>query len=418
MKSSGIGGQAVMEGVMMRNKSKYAVAVRKEDKEIVVDVQEHKSFSEKYPVFGLPVLRGVVAFIESLVMGIKILTYSASFFEDEDEKAKEVSAKKENVYMGMTVLLSIVMALGIFFVIPLLISEFLTSKIDNNVVLVLIEGIIRILMLVGYIAGISQMNDIKRFFRYHGAEHKTINCIEKGLDLSIANVRKQSKEHKRCGTSFLLFGFIISMIVFSFVRVDTVWLRLILRLVLIPVIAGISYEFLKLAGNSDNVVVNILSKPGLWLQGLTTKEPDDDMIEVAIVSVEAVFDWQAYVNEVRQEKKSGSKKNVPQKQTKDSSEKKTEKKIEKKAESKAAVEKRTEKKETVTGKPVAEKKAEKKPETKSGEQKIYKSHNAVAEEIAATSENETTKVSDNDDDDEILNALDKYFEFKKDSQEP
>lgn len=387
MKSSGIGGQAVMEGVMMRNKSKYAVAVRKEDKEIVVDVQEHKGLSDKYPVFGLPVLRGIVAFVESLVMGIKILTYSASFFEDEDEKAKEVSAKKENLYMGMTVFFAIVMAVGIFFVIPLLISEFLTSKIDNNTVLVLIEGVIRILMLVGYIVAISQMNDIKRFFQYHGAEHKTINCIEKGLDLNIANVRRQSKEHKRCGTSFLLIVFIISMIVFSFVRVDTVWLRLILRLILIPVIAGVSYEFLKLAGNSDNVVVNILSKPGLWLQGLTTKEPDDDMIEVAIVSVEAVFDWQAYVNEVRQEKKSGSKKSTAQKTVKSDSEKKS---------------------------------SDKKPvDTKATAQKTYKSHNDAVEEIAATAEaTETKKVSDNDDEDEILNALDKYFEFKKDSQEP
>ncbi|MCF2641854.1 DUF1385 domain-containing protein [Roseburia hominis] len=301
MRYSGIGGQAVMEGVMMKNGDRYAVAVRKPDQEISVESFDYKGIIKNETLKKAPIIRGVLNFIDSLVLGMRSLMYSASFFEDEEENQKksesEDSGKKENEGMGLTVVFSIILAVGIFMVLPYYISLLFQRFIASKTVLAVIEGVIRLAIFVGYVVVISLMEDIKRVFMYHGAEHKCINCIEHGMELTVENVRKSSRQHKRCGTSFLLFVMIVSIIFFAFIKVDSGVLRLLLRLALIPVIAGVSYEFIRLAGRSDNVIVNFLSKPGLWLQNLTTREPDDAMIEVGIASVEAVFDWKAYQEE-------------------------------------------------------------------------------------------------------------------------
>jgi uncharacterized protein YqhQ len=199
--------------------------------------------------------------------------------------------------MGGTLVFSIVMALVIFFVLPYFLSSLFRKVLDSEMLIALLEGLIRLAIFIGYIVLISRMEDIRRVFMYHGAEHKCINCIEHGLELNVENVRKSSKQHKRCGTSFLLIVMLISIIFFMFIRVDSRVMRLVLRLLLIPVIAGVSYEFIRLAGRHDNWFVNLLSQPGLWMQRLTTKEPDDEMIEVGIASVEAVFDWKKWQQE-------------------------------------------------------------------------------------------------------------------------
>ena len=299
MKYSGIGGQAVIEGVMMKNKEKYAVAVRKPDHEIEVMVSEYTGITKNEKIKNMPILRGVFNFIDSLVLGMQTLTYSASFFEEEEATDKKVDAKKENAMMGGTVVLSIVLAVGIFMMLPYFISSFFQKLIPSSLLLALLEGVIRLAIFIGYVALISLMEDIRRVYMYHGAEHKCINCIEHGMDLNVENVRKSSRLHKRCGTSFLLIVMFFSILFFMFIRVDSAILKVVLRLLLIPVIAGVSYEFIRLAGRSDNAIVNLISKPGLWLQKITTREPDDEMIEVAIKSVEAVFDWKSYVEEIR-----------------------------------------------------------------------------------------------------------------------
>ena len=307
MRYSGIGGQAVMEGVMMKNKERYAVAVRKPDQEIEVMTKEYKGIVPGEVWQKIPLVRGVLSFIDSLVLGMSTLMYSASFFEDEEEskeKKQDTAEKKkakENAMMGGTVALSIILAVAIFMILPYYLSGLCSRFIASDMVVAVIEGILRLAIFIGYILLISKMKEIQRVFMYHGAEHKCINCIEHGLELNVENVRKSSKEHKRCGTSFLMFVVIISVILFLFIRVDSHALRLVLRLALVPVIAGVSYELLRAAGRSDNPVINLISKPGLWMQGLTTKEPDDDMIEVGIASVEAVFDWRSYIAEIRAE---------------------------------------------------------------------------------------------------------------------
>lgn len=323
MRYSGIGGQAVMEGVMMKNQEKYAVAVRKPDQEIVVETSTYEGLIKNKKIRNMPILRGVFSFIESLVLGMKTLTFSASFFEEEEEEKsgsrkaeKRAGAKKpapteeeqkkkekcqENALMGGTVAISIVLAVAIFMVLPYYISVFFQRFITSQTLLALLEGVIRLTIFIGYVAAISLMPDIKRVYMYHGAEHKCINCIEQGMDLTVENVRKSSRLHKRCGTSFLLIVMLISIVFFLFIRVDNRILQLLLRLVLIPVIAGVSYEFIRLAGRSNHMLVNLFSKPGLLLQRITTREPDDSMIEVGIASVEAVFDWKAYVKEIREQ---------------------------------------------------------------------------------------------------------------------
>ena len=308
--SSGIGGQAVIEGIMMRNKDKYAVAVRKTDKSIDVDIQECGGIAKKYKITTLPFIRGIFSFIDSMVIGIKTLTYSASFFEDEDEQEEEpgkfekwllnkFGEKAEKVVMGFTVCLSIVIAVALFMILPLFIADVIEKYVPGVTQshVPVIEGIVKIIIFIGYLLLISFMKDIQRTFMYHGAEHKCINCIETGKVLTVENVASSSRFHKRCGTSFLLIVMVISIIFFVLIRTDIVWLRYVIRLLLVPVIAGISYEFIRLAGKSENKFINLLSKPGLWMQKITTKEPTDDMIEVAIKAVEAVFDWKEYLKE-------------------------------------------------------------------------------------------------------------------------
>lgn len=306
MKSSNIGGQAVIEGIMMKNGDAYAVAVRKQNGEIVLQREDYNSIIKWKKLTKIPFIRGVFNFIDSMVLGMKTLTYSASFFEEEEEvlttaEQKEKKEKQEKFIMGATVAFSIVLAIGIFMVLPYFLSGLLSKTVTSQAVRAIIEGVVRLLIFVGYVLLISQMKDIKRVFMYHGAEHKCINCIETGKELTVENVRNSSKQHKRCGTSFLLFVMLVSIILFFFIRVDSPVLRVVIRIALVPVIAGISYELIKWAGNSDNPIVGVLSKPGLWLQKLTTKEPEDDMIEVAIEAVESVFDWKQYLENSQQE---------------------------------------------------------------------------------------------------------------------
>ncbi len=299
MKYSGIGGQAVIEGVMMKNKDEYAIAVRKPDGNIEVKKEKCNAISGKAGFFRAPFIRGMVNFIDSLVLGMSTLTYSASFYEDEEdekekggEKTPEEKARADKIFNIITVIISAIFAIGIFMVGPWCLSEFVLSRfIKSKSLLILIEGLVRVVLFIGYVSLIYLMKDIRRVYMYHGAEHKCINCIEHGLELNVENVRKSSKEHKRCGTSFMLIVMCISILVLMLVRFDSRILRMFARILLIPVIAGISYEFLRFAGTHDNPFVNALSKPGLLLQGLTTWEPDEDMLEVGIACVEAVFVW-------------------------------------------------------------------------------------------------------------------------------
>lgn len=336
MKSSGIGGQAVLEGVMMKNKSDYAVAVRKPDGEIQIEKGKCKTDEDRVRILRLPIIRGVVNFVGTLVLGMKTLTISASFYEEEEEEAEKKDKKdksseqaakerKENIEMVLTVILAVMLAVGFFMVLPFFLSQLLNEHIASKKLLALIEGIIRIVLFVGYVVGISMMSDIKRVFMYHGAEHKSINCIENGFPLTVQNVRRQSKHHRRCGTSFLLIVMFLSILFFMFINFDNIWLRLLSRILIVPVIAGVSYEFIRFAGNTDNSVVIALSKPGMLLQRLTTREPDDDMIEVAMASVNAVFDWEEYLRRQREEKAELSK-SVKSVKTKDKSGKKADKK--------------------------------------------------------------------------------------------
>lgn len=301
MKSSNIGGQAVLEGIMMKHNEEYAVAVRKPDGEISVKKEKYHSIVKWKVLTTTPFIRGVFNFIDSMVIGIKTLTYSASFYEEEEEKeevlteeAVKKKEKKEKLLMGATVAFSVVAAVAIFMVLPYFLTSFLKGLIPSYQVRTVIEGLVRIGIFVLYVLLISRMEDIQRTFMYHGAEHKCINCIEHGLPLTVENVRKSSRQHKRCGTSFLFLVLAISIVLFLLIRVDSAVMRVVVRILLLPVIAGVSYEVLKLAGRSDNILISLISSPGLAIQKLTTKEPDDDMIEVAIRAVEAVFDWRAY----------------------------------------------------------------------------------------------------------------------------
>ena len=373
MKRTSIGGQALMEGIMMRNGNQYAMTVRKPDQSIETKVEKTKSIGDDYPILKAPFIRGVVNFVESLVVGMKSLNYSASFFEEEEEETEEKIEKtkkiettekkekieeketikkiettekkngnqgkedaekedletlkseqesnsesekktsegskkitdeekekaKENAFMFATIAISLVISISLFMIAPYLIASIFESMIDSALVMSLLEGLIKIGIFLGYIVLISNIKDIKRTYMYHGAEHKTINCLEAGEELTVENVKKHSRIHKRCGTSFLIFVILISILLFMFIRVETVALRIIVRLLLVPVIAGISYELIRLAGRSNSKIIGFLSKPGMAMQKFTTKEPDDDMIEVAIASVEAVFDWKPYVEAVR-----------------------------------------------------------------------------------------------------------------------
>ena len=345
MKPSGIGGQAVIEGVMMRNGEKYAVSVRTADGQIVVDSQTISSSRfQKSRFIKLPIIRGVVNFFDSMVLGMKTLMYSASLFAEETQEEREeregkarkkaaakadrlrkhgkeaqaqavlqsceeklekeaacggAGAEKDStdLMMTVTVIVSLIFSIALFMMLPYFLSRFLKQIISSETVILVAEGIVKLVIFTGYLLLISRMKDIQRTFMYHGAEHKCINCLEHGRELTVKNVMKSSRFHKRCGTSFLLFVVLISILLFMVIRVENPALRLGLRILLIPVIAGISYEVLRLAGRTDNAFINLISRPGLWLQRLTTREPDESMIEVAIAAVEEVFDWKAYLDE-------------------------------------------------------------------------------------------------------------------------
>ncbi|MBO6164992.1 MAG: DUF1385 domain-containing protein [Eubacterium sp.] len=323
MKKVNIGGQAVLEGVMMKGPESYALAVRTPENNIDVQVTQYKSVGERHKLANIPIVRGVINFIESLYIGIGTLMKSSEYYDDEEEESEKKSVKKsekkseknekskeaaDKAYMIGTLIISLVIAIGVFMLIPVFLASFMKKFTESEFVINLTEGILRLLLFLGYVALISLMKDIKRTFMYHGAEHKTINCLEAGDDLTVENVRKHTRFHKRCGTSFVFIVMFISIIVFMFVRTDVLWLKMISRLVLIPFIAGIAYEFIRYAGRHENAVSNILSIPGLWVQRLTTREPDDDMIEVAIASVDAVIDWHEYVDCVRNDSFEDSKK--------------------------------------------------------------------------------------------------------------
>ena len=304
MRPSGIGGQAVLEGIMMKNKEKYSVAVRKPDGQIEVRTKVYRSIAGDSKWAKLPLIRGVVNFIDSLVLGMESLSYSASFYDDEEEQepgkfekllVKLFGEKAEKVVMGCTVAFSVIMAVAIFMVLPYYISGIFRNFIVSNTLLAVLEGVIRLGLFTLYVVLISCMKDIKRTYMYHGAEHKCINCIERGRELNVKNVRKSSRYHARCGTSFLFIVMVISIVFFIFIRVDSPILRVVFRILLVPVIAGVSYEFIRLAGRTDNPLMKVLSLPGKAMQKLTTREPNDDMIEVAIAAVEAVFDWKAFL---------------------------------------------------------------------------------------------------------------------------
>ena len=303
---SGIGGQAVIEGIMMKNKTEYATAVRLGSGEIKVQKEEYVSLTERYPILALPLLRGVFSFADSMILGMRTLEWSASFFEEETDEEpgkfeqwleKTFGDRLEKVVMGCSMVLAVVLAVVLFMVTPTLLSSALKKVTDNYYVIALAEGLLRLGIFIAYIAAVSRMEDIRRTFMYHGAEHKCINCVELGLPLTVENVMKSSKEHKRCGTSFLIIVMMISILFFMFIRVEGIGMRILSRILLVPVIAGVSYEFLRIAGRSESPIVNLLSKPGMWMQGLTTKEPTPDMCEVAIAATEAVFDWKGFLEE-------------------------------------------------------------------------------------------------------------------------
>ena len=354
MKPSGIGGMAVIEGVMMKNKDEYAVAVRKPNKEIAIEKKTHKDFAEKVKLFKLPIFRGMLAFVDSMVIGVKVLNFAASFFEEEEEqtkpgkktKAAEKEGKKSGkadkikeqasessgqgheklaegaeaksdvdkeeksnaLLMAAAVVISLVISITFFMILPVVISNFFKNFVNSYFWLSVLEAVIRIAIFIGYILVVSLMPDIRRVFMYHGAEHKTINCLENGFELTLENVKWQSKQHKRCGTSFMLLVMLISVVFFIILQPETLMIRIISRVLLVPVIAGISYEFIRYAGKKDNIIINILSKPGLWMQALTTKEPEDSMIEVAIQSVDAVFDWRAFLETYKTDDNAAGKK--------------------------------------------------------------------------------------------------------------
>ncbi len=307
MKYSGIGGQAVIEGIMMMNRDDYAVAVRRPDGEIEVKKDKYESITKKSRLLRLPFIRGVFRFADSMILGMRTLTYSASFFEDDEEEEEPGRLEKfldrvfgeklESAIMSVVMVFSFLLAIAIFMVLPLLIANFFRQFITSENVMAVLEGCIRIAIFILYIKLVSRMDEIRRTFMYHGAEHKCINCLEHGYALTVEHVRNSSKEHKRCGTSFILIVMVISILFFMVVRVDGVLLRIVSRIVLIPVIAGISYEVLQLAGRSNSRFMDLVSRPGMWMQGLTTSEPDDSMIEVAIAATEAVFDWKKYLKE-------------------------------------------------------------------------------------------------------------------------
>ncbi len=314
MKPSNIGGQAVMEGIMMRHKDKYSVGVRRPDQEIEVKVEDYKCTFGNAKIWRKPIIRGVVSFVDSLVIGTKCLMYSAEIAgdeEDEEEKQKnaalseeEKQKKKEKddrlfkLLLYVTVAISICVSVALFMFLPYTLASLLRKVGASEFLVTIVEAFVKLGLFMLYMIAISRMKDIQRTFMYHGAEHKCINCVENGLPLTVENVMKSSRFHRRCGTSFLFLVMLVSILLhFIFVLVPVFWVRLLGRLLMVPVVAGISFELIQWAGRSNSSVACFFSKPGLAMQKLTTKEPTEDMAEVAIKAVEAVFDWRAYLKE-------------------------------------------------------------------------------------------------------------------------
>ncbi|MFS8640759.1 MAG: DUF1385 domain-containing protein [Symbiobacteriaceae bacterium] len=273
------GGQAVIEGVMMRGPRWMAIAVRRPDGEIAVHREEVRPLAQRYPVLRLPILRGMAAMVEALTLGVTALAFSANQAMPDEEQLSRGE-------MTATMAAGFLLALALFVVAPTLLTSYVKALSATPLITHLVEGVLRLGIFLGYLVGISLMKDIQRVFQYHGAEHKVINAYEAGDELTVENVRRHSREHKRCGTSFLLYAVVISILIFSFINVESFWLRIIARLGVLPLVAGVAYEWIRIAGRSDNALVNALSRPGMWLQGLTTREPDDSQIEVAIASFE------------------------------------------------------------------------------------------------------------------------------------
>ncbi len=295
-----IGGQAVIEGVMMRGPKNIATAVRKSDGTIIVDKKDISSFVTKYKLNKIPIVRGVFSFIDSLVTGMKCLMFSADQVDlDEDETYQnskfenwledKLGDKIKDIAIYFAVAVAVVFSIGLFMLLPNALAGVVDIFTDNKLVLNLSEGIIRMLIFMGYLLLVSRMKDIQRVFQYHGAEHKTIATYEAGDELTVENARKHSRLHPRCGTSFLLIVMVVSIIIFSFLRWGAMWQNMLMRLALMPVVAGVSYELIKFAGRCKLKAVKIITMPGLWLQKITTREPDDSQLEVAIESLKAVL---------------------------------------------------------------------------------------------------------------------------------
>ena len=304
MKTSGIGGQAVIEGIMMRNKDKYSIAIRKANGEIETTIKDAPLLTTKYKWLNKPIIRGVFNFIDSLRYGLSTITYSTSFYDDPEEVAQTKGDeagkalfrdKYESILMAVTIIFSVFLAIGLFMLLPFFISRALVNVIANQAFLNFIEGIVRLIIFLLYMIAISKMKDIKRTFMYHGAEHKCINCIESGVPLTVENVMNSSRFHKRCGTSFLFIVMFVSIVLYIFINFSNTGLQILVRILLIPVVAGISYELIQLAGKKDNLFSRIFSAPGMWMQHFSTREPDESMVEVAIAAVEEVFDWAAFL---------------------------------------------------------------------------------------------------------------------------
>ena len=277
-----VGGQAVIEGVMMRDAAKTATAVRLPNGEIAVEMHPVTSIRDRYPVLNLPLIRGSVIMVESLVIGMRALSFSAQAAGEEDEQM----TKKE---IALTILFALVLASVLFIVIPTGAAHLAAAYTNDPIVFNLIEGGIRLAIFLLYIWGISWMGGIRRVFQYHGAAHKTIHCYEAGEALTVENVQKFPRLHPRCGTNFLLIVMVIAIVFHVFFGWPDLWLRILSRLAVLPVVAGVSYEIIRFAGRSENRIVRILITPGLWLQYLTTRPPDDEMVEVAIESLKAVL---------------------------------------------------------------------------------------------------------------------------------
>ena len=306
---SGIGGQAVLEGVMMKNCEKYAVAIRKLDGTLTVERGDYPGLLHGSYLLRIPFVRGVFVFLDSLILGMRCVNLSAEYYAEEESETKADAAQEEgekqeadkkegstDTWMSVLVVgLSLVLAIGLFMILPYFLAQWIGRFTQNRLLKAALEGILRLAIFLTYMVGISLMKDIRRLYQYHGAEHKCINCLESGKALTLENARESTRFHKRCGTSFILLVVLVSIVVFFFIRAEDPLTRVVLRVLLLPVISGISYELIRLAGRSSHPLVQAISLPGLWTQRITTREPDDEMLEVAMASVEAVFDWKTYL---------------------------------------------------------------------------------------------------------------------------